>query len=537
MKTKILFLLFLLALTLFTRFWDLNHFPPSLFSDEVDAGYQAMIFNHSGTDYYGNKLPVHFHSFSDWRTSGLIYSIAFFQKIGVNPELSVRLPSAVFSLISVFLIYLITDSPIAAFLLAISPWAIHYGRTGFEVSGMIMVILAGIYFWQKFLKKYRLRFLLLSIFFFCLSPYFYSTANFFLPVIAIVLFLIWRLEILKLGFKKIFIAAIFGTILLIPTLMDTIHGVSGFRFSYIGIFTMPHREQVTDSLRYEDILLNHPNQINVQTPFISKILHNKDQLIAQKFVNNYFLSFSTDFLFLSGDNNLRQGFGGHGLLYLIDAPLVLLGLFFYFKKPDKFGTLFFWLLLLAPIPFALTRDSVSAHATRLILMLPSLIYFITKGVGKKYYLLPIYFLFFLSFWHYYTIHYPQTSAAAWHSGMKESILAANQYLDKKIYFSDTFEPFTPFFLFYHPYFPADNRPVSQHISHLQTDFFDGSTIDNQYFFGHLNWSKIPPDNNYLLIVPESEYQTIAHPSAFKVITILKKGYLSSSNFYLLSPND
>jgi len=533
MKLKSAFLITILLLTLFTRLWNLNNLPPALFSDEVDAGYQAMIFNHSGTDYFGNSFPIHFHSFSDWRASAYIYSIALCQRLGVNPELSVRLPSAVFSTISVLLIFLITNSPLAAFLMAISPWAIHYGRTGFEVSGMIMVLLAGLYFWLKYLKISKPKYLFFVIFFFCLAPYFYSTANLFLPIIAILILFIWRHEISKINPTHIFFGLFFGLFLLTPQIVDTFNGRNGFRFSYIGIFTMPHREQITDGLRYEDILLSHPNQINVQTPLISKIFHNKYQLVAQRFVDNYFLSFSTSFLFLSGDNNIRQGFGGHGLLYLIDAPLLLIGLYLFFKKPTILGTLFFWLLLLAPIPFSLTRDSSTGHATRLIFMLPSLIYFITKGIGKKYILLPVYLLFFLNFWHYYTIHYPQTAAVDWHSGMKESVLSANSFKDNKIYYSDTYEPFLPFFLFYHPYFPSDNLAVSQHITHFQDDLFDGSAIDDQFYFGHINWEKAASSSNTVFVIPQNEYQTLGNQNSFQILEKIPKQYLSSQDFYVI----
>jgi len=143
----------ILILALFLRRYHLETLPPSLFSDEADAGYQALIFNQNQTDYYGNKFPTHFHSFADWRTSLYIYSVSFFQKLSSNPELAVRLPSVFFSVASVYLFYLITNSPLAALLLAISPWSIHYGRSGFEVSGMLAAFLAGLYFWKKYTPR------------------------------------------------------------------------------------------------------------------------------------------------------------------------------------------------------------------------------------------------------------------------------------------------------------------------------------------------------------------------------------------------
>jgi hypothetical protein len=532
---RIITFLLLFTLVIFTRFWNITSLPPSLFSDEVDAGYQAMIFNRTGTDYYGNKLPVHFHSFSDWRTSAYIYSIAFVQKLGINPELSVRLPSAIFSIVCVYLIYLITGSFAASVLMIISPWMIHYSRTGFEVAGMLMVILAGIYFFKKFIFINKFRYLLFSIIFFCLSPYFYSTAKLFLPILLFLLIYIWRKNIFSLRFRYIILASLVGIIALTPMTFDTLRGHSGFRFSYISIFTQPHREQITDQLRYEDILLDHPGEVGVKTPLLSYLLHNKYQLIIQKFISNYVSSFSSNFLFLTGDSNIRHGFGGHGLLYLLDSIFLFIGLFYFFKKPDKLGLLFFWLLLVSPIPFSLTRDSTSAHATRLILMLPFLIYFISKGIGKRYYMFFIYFILFLNFWHYYTVHYSQASAAVWHNGMKQSILAANSFSDKNLYFSDTFEPFLPFFLFYHPYFPDNNLPVSQNLSHYQNEYFDGQKLDNKFFFGHINWTSLPLNSDYIFVVPENEYKTIPNQSSFVVLQKINKQYLSASDFYLITP--
>ncbi len=537
MKTKISILFLILLIAVFSRFLNLSNFPPALFSDEVDAGYQALVFNHSQSDYFGNQFPSHFHSFSDWRTPSLIYSIAFFQKIGFSPELSVRLPSAVFGVLSVILIYLITNSPLASFLLAISPWAIHYSRTGFEVSGMIMFLLAGIYFWKRYLLNHKLSWLLLAVIAFVQAPYFYSTANLFLPILLLLILIIWRSDIKKMLPLHLLSGIILGLLLLTPLAIDTFSGQSGFRFSYIGIFTQPHREQVTDHLRYEDVLLNHYGEVGVKTSFISKILHNKYQLVAQKFVENYVSSFSTSFLFLKGDDNLRHGFGGHGLLYLLDLFVIPLGIFIYFKKPTKIGSLFFWLLILAPIPYSLTRDSLSPHATRLILMLPSLIYFSYLGLNKKKFLLPLYFLLFLNFAHYYTIHYPQSSAATWHTGMKDAILLTSKYPGNDIYFSDSFEPFMPFFLFYTPYYSSPSKSLSDQLSHLQNDFFDGTALNNNYYFGHLNMDKIPSTASQVYVITGDEYQSLSNKSSFDIISQTEKRYLTSPQFLIITPHE
>ena len=529
-----IFFLIIIAISLFTRLANLSSYPPALSSDEVDAGYQAMVFNAQGTDYYGNKLPIHFHSFSDWRTSATIYSTAILQKLHVSPELSVRLPSAIFGLISIYLLFLITGSPVAAFLLAISPWAIHYSRTGFEVSGMLMVLLAGLYLFQRFQKTLHPKYLIASLFFFCLSPYFYSTAKFLLPFIFLLLLIIWRHLFLKLT-PRFLVAAFLAIVLFLsPMALDTLRGRSGFRFSYISIFTEPHREQTTDLLRYQDVLSGHPDEVGLKTSLLSSLLHNKYQLIAQRFFNNYFLSFDNSFLFLTGDGNIRQGFGQHGLLYLLDAIFIALGLIYYFRKPDTLGSFFLLLLLLAPIPFALTRDSTTGHATRLILMLPSLIYFCYRGIGKKYFVIPFYLLFFFTFWHYYTLHYPQAAAADWQSGKKEAVMAAHSFPNQKIYYSSTPETFISYFLFYNSYMPA--APLAQVITEVHTNSFDGSAIDNKYFFGHINWDAAPADPDEIFVLTQNEYKSLPHPTDFKVLKIIPKKYLSAPDYYFLTPS-
>jgi len=528
----------ILILALFLRRYHLETLPPSLFSDEADAGYQALIFNQNQTDYYGNKFPTHFHSFADWRTSLYIYSISFFQKLTNNSDLAIRLPSVVFSVISVFLFYLLTNSLLASFLLAISPWSIHYGRSGFEVSGMLAAFLAGLYFWKKYTQKQSLKDLLLCIFFLALTPYFYSTAKLFLLFFSLIVLIIYFSFIKKIKIKHLIIGIISIIVLMTPLLVDTIKGQAGFRFSYISIFSDPQLSNTTDYLRYRDIYTTHQNETGISPSLSSRIFHNKYGLILNKFITNYFSAFSTNFLFLNGDQNARHGFGNHGLLYYLDFILIILGIINVVKNrhQDRLGLLFIWILVLAPIPFALTRDSLGPHATRLILMLPSLIFLSYQGILYLKYLykwsLPLtiilYFISLTSFWHYYNFDYPQSSAMAWHTGMKEAVLAAKKY-QLPTYFSDVYEPFLPFFLYYQPYLPA-HAPASD-IQHLNNNFFDGSNINNYYYFGHFNWSSLNTlSTPAIFIVSDADGQSI--PRDLKLLEKIDKKYINSQNFYI-----
>ncbi|HBP51236.1 MAG: hypothetical protein US68_C0002G0040 [Candidatus Shapirobacteria bacterium GW2011_GWE1_38_10] len=548
MKTKRLILLILIILFAgFIRVFKISTLPPALYYDEVDAGYQAMVFNQNQTDYYGNKFPVHFHSFGDYRTSLHIYSISLLQQFTKNQDLSVRLPSAIYGVLSVLVLYLITKSLIPSFLLALSPWAIHYSRIGFEVSGMTLCLLLGILFWKQFINSKKNIFIYLSALFFCLSPYFYSTAKLIILIIAVLIAVIWRKEILKLGLKSLILPVLFAVLLLVPMARDTLGGKAGYRFSYIGIFTLPHREQVVDTLRYQDASIDHPDEIGVSTSLISKIVHNKYQLIAQRFISNYVNSFSSDFLFLKGDNNTRHGFGNHGLLYLIDVVFVFIGLsiFFFKDKKNKLSSFFFCLLIFSPIPYALTRDSDFPHATRLILMLPSIIYFSYLGIAylrTKYrffifLLIPIYGIFFLNFWHYYNYHYPNESARVWNMGMEEAVITTSNYPDSPLVYSDDYLSFVSFFLYYHPYKLNQNDSLQNHLSQLSNDSFSGQQIDQKYYFGHVNWTNLSHfPQNTVYVIPASEYKINSFPN-FRIIKKINKIYETQEEIYIIQHNE
>ena len=534
--SRIITLSLIVFTALFLRLYHLRTLPPALFSDEVDIVNQANSFRHFQTDYYGNPYPIHFHSFSDWRTPLQIYSSVFISYFTNDSILIARLPSVIFSVLTVIVFYLITNLRLAAFLLAVSPWSLHFGRIGFEVSGMLLSLLTGIYFWLKYTKHPHYIFLVLSLFSLCLSPYFYSTAKLFIIFLVPLLFLIWPKTFKIIGIKNLIFLTFLGLIFLSPLIIDTIRGRAGFRFSYIGIFTQPHREQITDTLRYQDILLSHPNEIGVKTPLLSYFLHNKFELVFEKFVSNYFSSFSTTFLFLQGDNNLRQGFGNHGLFYLIDFFLIFIGFVLHFKKPTKLGTFFLMFLIFSPIPFSLTRDSVTPHATRLIFMLLPLLYFSSLALKKYSIIFPFYLISFFLFWHQYTIHYPQLSARFWHYNLKETVMAASAISAPSVYFSDSYEPFLPFFLLYYPYSNLDNSSdLSLKILPVDNSLISGQVIDNHYFFGHINWDYAPTSANSLFILPQSQFDNLSNRSSFKILSQINKNYLSAEAFVLITP--
>lgn len=563
----------ILLFSLFLHLYKILNNPPSLFSDEVDANYQAFVFNQRLTDYYGNKFPIHFHSYSDWRTSLYVYSTAFVQKFVGHTDLAARLPAAIYGTLAVFAFFLLIKQLFnsskwaltGALLLSLSPWLTHYSRIGFEVSGMLFVLILGLYYWIKFTQNQKNKNLYLSIVFFLVSIYFYSTAKLFLLLIGLALIVIWFKTLIKLPLKTITTSVLLIVIISLPFIVDTLKGRAGYRFSYISIFSDPTVSQNVDFQRQQDSYVKFGDQIGLTPTLFSKVFHNKLSKWSEMFLKNYYSSFSTDFLFLTGDGNLRHGFQTSGYLLLPDLLFIILGFSTILKKKfdnNKKLLIFFALcLIFAPIPFSLTRDSIFPHGTRLIIMLPFLAIFSLIGIREFclifkskilfFTILILYFISFTVFAHQYFYHYPNLSAREWHTGMKAAVNESLSQKDKysKIFYSNSYEPFMPFFLNYSRYLPANkNISSAEAIKWDNNDYFTGMQAENKFYIGNLEWSILFTKNlpsDILFIVPSKETIRIqssldeynkSHPKTIHMnqLNKISKIYTEQEEFYLLT---
>ena len=100
-------------------------------------------------------------------------------------------------------------------------------------------------------------------------------------------------------------------------------------------------------------------------------------------------------------------------------------------------------------------------------MLPFLVTFSAIAINYlnkylKIIIFALYFIFSLNFFHQYFVHYPQSSARYWHYGIKEildlSLPEESNY--SKISYSNKYESFLPFFLYYRNYIPNDCNTVN-----------------------------------------------------------------------------
>jgi len=154
MKISKILLIVIILLAFILRFYKLGNYP-ALNADEAAIGYNAYSILETGKDEHGNFWPIHFQSFNDYKPGLYFYLVMPFIKIfGLNGW-AVRTPNAFLGVATVALIYLlaqelikkrkkiknqkragleINDNPkdmlpiLSAFLLAVSPWHIHFSR-------------------------------------------------------------------------------------------------------------------------------------------------------------------------------------------------------------------------------------------------------------------------------------------------------------------------------------------------------------------------------------------------------------------------
>lgn len=507
MKKKLpLLLIIALLLGAFLRLFQLGSLPISLFGDEVDVGYHAWSLITTGRDYMGHLLPAYIQSLNEFRAPLLMYFVAPFVGLLGPTVLAVRLAPALLGILGIYFIYLLTNQlsdkkiklgkfsfgvgELAALLLAITPWHIHYSRATFEVTLLLNLLILGTYFFYKGLKKSSV--LVWSAACFALTFYTYSTANLFTPSLLLVLFLLYKKE---LPFKKIKSALIVGLLLCLPIAYHLFFGHAAGRFGLISIF---NHSQVTDAVVLSRI------EPWVANPFWERFFNNKITAHLSLFTSQYLTTFSPQFLFLNGDPIFRHSINNFGMLLLSCLPFLLLGLYSLFKnrQSKKSQLVLFWLFL-APIGSALTQEG-GTHATRLILLLPPLVissalgFFFFLSLIKNKLIKTLLTLFILlltlfnlaSYWHQYSVHYRYQSARHWHYGYQQIMTELRPHLDqgRVIYINNTYEPSLLRFALFSQIIPKDFQSMFTNDvpDQVINPFFTGFSLGDNYHFGRIN---------------------------------------------------
>ena len=522
------------------RIWQISKVPIALFGDELDVGLQANSILTTGKDYFGNRFPLMFHSFAEYRLPMQLYLAAPFIKVfGLN-ELGVRGPAVLMGLLSVLSFYFLAKelfgrkvAVISSLFLLYSPWHFNFSRQANDAGILLPFVIFATYFFLKGRRDFK--YLVISTILFSLSIYTYAIASLFAPIFVMGLSVVFRREIFAHGVKKLVLLGALCLLILSPYLNWTVRGKTTKRISDIS--AIPKAEVVAE--------VENARKFSAGIP--GKLFYNKATVITTRLFENYTQAFSPAFLFARGDSNTRNSVDEFGQMYHLDALFVLIGLSLVIyglmaKKGHKreFWIIVLWLIL-APIPSALTKGG-GTHASRLILMLPPLILLSSLGfesllgikklfIRKAVLTITILIMIFevTRFMNHYFFVWPVKNWRLWQYGFKET-LEFVQTQDKsyqKIYLNSTYEPMLPRFLFYYKY---DMAAFQQE---FEKDTFDkeivpgvdGFKLGEKYYFGDL---KKPMENladPNILVVASAE-KDATNPEIFngRGLNLIKTTY-------------
>ncbi|OGM30557.1 hypothetical protein A2630_02180 [Candidatus Woesebacteria bacterium RIFCSPHIGHO2_01_FULL_44_10] len=471
MKKHILIVL-IVALAFFLRIYKISANPSALNWDEVSHGYNAYSILKTGKDEWGKPFPIIFRAYGDYKLPVYIYLIAISEFFfGLN-EFAVRLPSVLAGTGVVLFTYLLVNelfrskktALLAALLMAVEPWSLFLSRVAVEANVALFFIISGVYFFVK--KKYLPAILLLGV-----SVWTYNSARVFVPLLLASLHIIYKP---KLTTNYLLLATVF----LVPMFYQLINPVGQARYGAVRIL---------DEGTIAQIVENRAG-LNLPSP-IPRLVHNKATYFVSIVWSNYFTHFNPDFLFFKGGSHYQFNVPGHGLLYWINVPFLLLGFYLLARNfKEKSSQLILVWLILSPLASSLTREA--PHALRSIVMLPAPMILTALGVTylfKKPITLLIYIIivavFTGSYLRNYFINYRQEYSWSWQYGYKQAVTYIKENYENydKIIVTKKYGEPHEFLLFWWPWDPAIYRSDPNLNRFYQSNWYWVDSFDKFYF--------------------------------------------------------
>ncbi len=492
------------------RLWNLGSVPPSPDWDEAALGYNAYSILQTGKDEYGKFMPIVLQSFDDYKPALYTYTIIPFIPLFGVTLIAVRLPSAIFGILTVLATYFLVKelfkrkdiALLSAFLLAISPWHMQFSRVAFETNtGLAFNVFSALFFIKSLKKPWLLS---LSAACMALNLSIYQSDRVFTPLLAIMLVALYWKQLFALPKKYLISALVIGVIIASPFFyylftnkqaLTRAKGVSVFSESTVLLKDSQKR------------LLDDKNSGNV----LGVLLHNRRVVYANEILSGYLSHYDLKWLFIRGDL-IRHHAPAMGQMYLWELPFLLLGiyslLFLPFSKKTKIFV-FAWFLL-APIPASITTGV--PHAVRTLNFLPTFQIFTAIGLMSAYLFIQknrfrfvlasfLVFSIIFNFLYYLDQYFVQQNyfvSRDWQYGYEQTVafVKKNEHTYKKIIVSDQppLDQSYMFFLFYLTYPPR----TYQNEGNVTAGFRENHTF-GKFEFRPITWNKEKRDGNILYV--------------------------------------
>lgn len=490
------------------RLYKLNENPPSLYWDEVSLGYNAYSILTTAHDEHGEFMPIsRFIAFGDYKPPGYIYAIVPFMALLGIGEVAVRLPSVISGIAFIFLSFYLVRTLggskklglFSAFAIAFSPWSIQLSRVAFEAHLAAVFNLLGVILFIKSTKKPAM--LVGSAIFFVASFYTFNANRIIAPLLVLLLFLLYRKEILRSG-KWLVISGIVGGLLLAPSVPYLMTRESRLRFQEVSIFN-----ELSIIEKSNEQIARNGNTL------LARIIHNRRVYFGLEFLKHYTDHFKGEFLFIKGDRNPRLSIQSVGELYWFELPLLVIGSYLLIMSRSKTAKLLIGWLAISIIPAATARET--PHMLRIASSLPVWYIFIAygwnfvvskfnehstkwKNIGKL--VVASILIFTVGYYlHQLWRHYPEEWSGEWQYGYKELVQKVERLESNydAIYIRDHFGRPYIYFLFYGKVSPTQYL-AKRRATRDWYGFWDVQGF-GKYSFGKI--AQDPPQKSLLITGP------------------------------------
>lgn len=205
------------------RIWQITTNPPEFFEDELSGAVSAWSIVTTGHDVERTVLPF-LVTRLELKQPLYFFATVPFQAVLGHGVLAARLPAVLFGVLSTGLVAgfaarltgRVMAGLVAAALFAVSPWAIHYARAGWEPAAVLPFTIGGMWLLWSGLRDHRPRLTVAAAVVFAVGAYSYHPALLMHVVLAGLVTLVnvrglRRPELVSLG-----IGAAIALVILIP---------------------------------------------------------------------------------------------------------------------------------------------------------------------------------------------------------------------------------------------------------------------------------------------------------------------------------
>ena len=286
--------------------------------DEAMMAINARSIAETGRDIYGTKLPIYFEAWLNAGQSALpTYLVALFIKMFGFTLFSIRLPILLISLISIYIVYLLSKkifnqevAIINLFLTAINPWHIMQSQWNLDCNFFPHIVLIAICCLYIGTTENKKKYTYISMVFFGLSMYCYGVSVYFVTIFLLIVGL-YLLVNKRIDIKDFFISMLIYIIISIPIFIMYI--INFLNLDTINLFGLTIQKFNYDT-RSNDMLI-------FSTNILSQLKMNIISLL--------------EVIILQRDGLIWNAIEGFGTIYLLSIIFIFIAIVRVYKEQNR----------------------------------------------------------------------------------------------------------------------------------------------------------------------------------------------------------